>query len=63
MTEAKRIDIRVDLLADFKVLGHQCADTGKCHHNCKKKCAREESCVPLSIADWLNDDWTIKEKV
>ena len=61
MCEVKTVEVRVDVLVDFKVVGHQCADTGKCHHACKKVCFREKSCVPLSIATWLNDDWTMKD--
>lgn len=49
------------ILNDIEVLGRQCADTGKCHHQCEKSCFRKESCSPLSVAkDWLNDDWSLK---
>ena len=47
----------------IEIVGMQCADTGKCHHECtpNEGCARAGrlNCVPLSLAaPWLNDDWT-----
>jgi hypothetical protein len=31
-------------------LGETCMDGGTCHHECKDKCFRRESCVPLTQA-------------
>lgn len=44
----------------IEVLGHQCADGGKCHHGCTSECFRKACCEPLSACTWLNTDWSRK---
>lgn len=58
----KPVSIPMWAIKKFEVLGHQCADTGACHHQCKKTCFRKECCGPLTAATWLNEDWSLKER-
>ena len=39
-------------------LGSRCADGGKCHHSCKKRCFRRECCQPFSdyAGQWEYND-------
>lgn len=48
-------------LGMVEVLGTQCADGGKCHHECGTACFRKAGCEPLSAAKWLNTDWSLKK--
>lgn len=34
-----------------EIIGEQCIDGGKCHHNCKERCFRRECCAPFSTYD------------
>lgn len=61
------VEVPLWAVNQLEVLGHQCADAGKCHHACDKQlektCFRKECASPLSAATWLNLDWTLKEQV
>ena len=37
-----------------EILGEQCIDGGKCHHQCENKCFRRECCEPFSgyVGPW-----------
>ena len=47
------------MLSDVEIIGHQCADLGKCHHECKVICFSTEHCSPLTGATWLKEDWSL----
>lgn len=55
------VEVPKFVLESVEVIGVQCADTGKCHHQCKEKCFRKDGCVPLSCATWLDDKWNVKK--
>lgn len=40
-----RVDVEVETMASDK---QQCPDGGVCHHDCKERCFRVETCEPLS---------------
>jgi hypothetical protein len=41
------LEVHVDT-TKIEILGSQCIDGGKCHHECKERCFRRECCGPLT---------------
>jgi hypothetical protein len=57
----RHLPVHRTIVEELEVVGVRCADSAKCHHECKTECARKDGCVPLSIASsFLNDDWSVR---
>jgi hypothetical protein len=55
------VKVHTYMLKNAEVLGHLCADLGKCHHKCEVSCFRKQFCSPLTGATWLTLNWKLKE--